>query len=309
MGRPGRPGAELMAKKERLGKGLGALLGEYLGDESSGMEARTVLVGAVHPNPFQPRREFREDELADLASSIRENGLLQPIVVRPAGNRRGSDRWELVAGERRWRAVTRLGWKDVPAIVREVDDRTLLVLALVENLQRSELNALEEAEGYQQLQDEFGLTHQEVAEAVGKDRSTVANMLRLLQLPVSVRRLVSVGDLSAGHARALLGLSTEHRMKEMAERAVSEGWSVRETESRVREDRPARKKRRKRSESTDPGRKELETALERLLGTEVKIRSTKGEGKGRIEIAFYDAEDFERVFELLAGKPAVEVVS
>lgn len=299
-----------MARKERLGKGLGALLGEYLGDEAESMEARTVLVSAVHPNPFQPRREFKEEELADLERSIGENGLLQPIVVRPAGNRRGSDRWELVAGERRWRAVTRLGWQNVPAIIREVDDRTLLVLALVENLQRAELNALEEAQGYQQLQDEFGLTHQEVAEAVGKDRSTVANMLRLLQLPVFVRRLVAAGELSAGHARALLGLDDERRIRAMAERAVAESWSVRETESQVRADRPGKgRKRRKSPEASDPARKELETALQRLLGTDVRIRSTQGGTKGRIEIAFYDPDDFERVFELLAGKPAVEVVS
>lgn len=298
-----------MVKKERLGKGLGALLGEYLGEEGADMEARTVRVSAVHPNPFQPRRDFKEEELADLVGSIEENGLLQPIVVRPAENRRGSDRWELVAGERRWRAVTRLGWTDVPAIIREVDDRTLLVLALVENLQRSELSPLEEAEGYKQLQTEFGLTQQQVAEAVGKDRSTVANLLRLLQLPVSVRRMVDGGQLTAGHARALLGLEDGHRMAELAERAVAEDWSVREMESRVREDQPRVRKRRRTSRQADPARKELETALQRSLGTEVRIRQGKGGVKGRIEVAFYDAEDFERVFELLAGKPAVEVVS
>ncbi len=298
-----------MAKKERLGKGLGALLGEYLGDEAVGMEARTLPVSSVHPNPFQPRREFSEEELADLVRSIDENGLLQPIVVRPAGNRRSSDRWELVAGERRWRAVTRLGWKDIPAVIRDVDDRTLLVLALVENLQRAGLNALEEAEGYQQLQDEFGLSQQQVAEAVGKDRSTVANMLRLLQLPASVRRLVDSGELSAGHARALLGLPDERRMRAVAELAVAEGWSVREMESRVRDDRPAKRTRRRKSRAADPAQKELETELQRLLGTEVKIRQTKKGSKGTIEISFYDPEDFERVFELLAGRPAVEVVS
>lgn len=298
-----------MAKKERLGKGLGALLGEYLGEEGADMEARTVRVSAVHPNPFQPRRDFKEEELADLVGSIDENGLLQPIVVRPAGNRRGTDRWELVAGERRWRAVTRLGWKDVPAIIREVDDRTLLVLALVENLQRSELSALEEAQGYKQLQEDFGLSQQDVAEAVGRDRSTVANMLRLLQLPVSVRRLVEAGELTAGHGRALLGLPNAPRMAELAEQAVAEGWSVRETEARVRDDQPKKPKRRKRSRQEDPGRKDLETALERSLGTEVRIRRGQGGSRGRIEVSFYDAEDFERVFELLAGKPAVEVVS
>lgn len=298
-----------MAKKDRLGKGLGALLGEYLGDEAVGMEARAVPVAAVHPNPFQPRREFKEEELADLVDSISANGLLQPIVVRPAGNRRSSDQWELVAGERRWRAVTRLGWKEVPAVIREVDDRTLLVLALVENLQRSGLNSLEEAEGYQQLQDEFGLSQQEVAEAVGKDRSTVANMLRLLKLPASVRRLLVAGELTAGHARALLAIDDEHRLREVAEQAVAEGWSVRETEARVRDAQPVKRPRRRKTKSKDPAQKELETELERVLGTEVKIRQTRADARGRIEISFYDADDFERVFELLAGKPAVEVVS
>ena len=298
-----------MAKKERLGKGLGALLGEYLGDEDGGTEARSVPVSAVHPNPFQPRREFNEEELGELAASIKENGLLQPIVVRPAGNRRGADRWELVAGERRWRAVTRLGWSDVPALVRDVDDRTLLVLALVENLQRSGLGALEEAQGYQQLVDEFGLSQKEVAEAVGRDRSTVANTLRLLQLPVSVRRFVEDGSLTAGHARALLGAPSNRRMAELAKQAVEKDWSVRETESRVRKAKPEGKKRSRKKKEPDPAVKALETELERVLGTEVRIRETRGSGKGRIEVSFYDAEDFERVFELLAGKPAVEVVS
>ena len=297
-----------MAKKERLGKGLGALLGEYLGEENAGTEARSVPVSAVHPNPFQPRREFDEDELSELASSIRENGLLQPIVVRPAGNRRGADRWELVAGERRWRAVTRLGWQDVPALVRDVDDRTLLVLALVENLQRSGLGAMEEAQGYQQLMDDFGLTQKEVAEAVGKDRSTVANTLRLLQLPASVRGLVEDGSLTAGHARAILG-APSNRMADLARQAVDQDWSVRETESRVRDAKPKKKRSRKKAKKEDPAVKALETELERVLGTRVRIKQTRGGVKGRIEVSFYDADDFDRVFELLAGKPAVEVVS
>jgi ParB family transcriptional regulator, chromosome partitioning protein len=298
-----------MAKKERLGKGLGALLGEYLGEGDGVATARNVPVAAVHPNPFQPRREFKEEELSDLADSIRENGLLQPIVVRPAGNRHGSDRWELVAGERRWRAVTRLGWKEVPAIVRAVDDRTLLVLALVENLQRSGLSALEEAEGYQQLVTEFGLSQQEVATAVGRDRSTVANTLRLLQLPVSVRRLVEAGALSAGHARALLSVPDAVRMADLGRQAAEHGWSVRETEERTRKA-AAKPMRRKRSgPGIDPAAKALEQALERALGTQVRIRRGRGVARGRIEVSYYDAEDFERIFELLAGRPAVEVVS
>ena len=296
-----------MAKKERLGKGLGALLGEYLGEEG-GTEARSVPVSAVHPNPFQPRREFNEEELEQLSASIKENGLLQPIVVRPAGNRRGTDRWELVAGERRWRAVTRLGWTDIPALVRDVDDRTLLVLALVENLQRSGLGALEEAQGYQQLVDEFGLSQKEVAAAVGRDRSTVANTLRLLQLPASVKRLLEDGSLTAGHARALLGAPSNRRMAELAKKAAEDDWSVRETERRVRKAKPT-KKRSKTEKEEDPAIKALETELERVLGTEVRIKQKRGGVQGKIEVSFYDNEDFERVFELLAGKPAVEVVS
>jgi ParB family transcriptional regulator, chromosome partitioning protein len=297
-----------MAKKERLGKGLGALLGEYLGEGGGAGETRTIPLGAVHPNPFQPRREFKEEELTDLAESIRQSGLLQPIVVRPAGNRQGADRWELVAGERRWRAITRLGWKEIPAVVRPVDDRTLLVLALVENIQRSELNALEEAAGFQQLVAEFGLSQQEVADAVGRDRSTVANTLRLLQLPASVRRLVESGALSAGHARALLGVPDALKMADLARVAAEQGWSVRETEQRVKKG-VAAGKRQPRARGADPSARSLEQELERSLGTQVRISRTRGGVKGRIEVSFYDAEDFERVFELLAGKPAVEVVS
>lgn len=295
-----------MARKDRLGKGLGALLGEYLGEQEGQLDARSVPISAVHPNPFQPRREFKEEELADLAASIKENGLLQPIVVRPAGNRQGSDRWELVAGERRWRAVTRLGWKDVPALVRPVDDRTLLVLALVENMQRAELGALEEAQGFQQLVDEFGLSQQEVADAVGRDRSTVANALRLLQLPASVRRLVEAGTLTAGHARALLSVPDARDMADLARRAAEEGWSVRETEARAKANRPKRKPK---AGTRDAAERELEKELERALGTQVRVKRLRGGRKGRIEVSYYGDEDFERIFELLTGRPAVEVVS
>lgn len=298
-----------MARKDRLGKGLGALLGEYLGEPEGRPETRSVPVASVHPNPFQPRREFKEEELAELAASIRENGLLQPIVVRPAGNRQGADRWELVAGERRWRAVTRLGWTDVPAMVRSVDDRTLLVLALVENLQRSQLSALEEAEGFQQLMDEFGLSQQDVAEAMGRDRSTVANTLRLLQLPASVRRMVEEGALTAGHARALLGVTDPRQMADLARRAADEQWSVRELEGRVRKDRPARRKAEGGKKKREAAEVELEKELERALGTQVRVKRVRGAGKGRIEVSFYGSEDFERLFELLTGTPAVEVVS
>jgi ParB family transcriptional regulator, chromosome partitioning protein len=298
-------------QRDRLGKGLGALLGEYLGDEAGGppgVQARMLGTSTIAPNPYQPRREFSEADLADLTASLKANGLLQPIVVRPS-TAGGVARWELVAGERRWRASMRLGWKEIPAVIKEVDDRTLLVLALVENLQRAQLSALEEAEGYQRLADEFSLTHQNVAEVVGKDRSTVANAVRLLQLPASVRHLLRDGSLSAGHARALLGLENERRIVEAAQQAVEEGWSVREVEAYVKR---ARKTPASQSKPSAPareaGEKALEEELQRVFGTDVRIRQSRGQ-KGRIEIPFYGADDFERVFELLAHRSATDVVS
>lgn len=297
-----------MSKRDRLGKGLGALLGEYLGedDDETGALSRPLPIARIRPNPFQPRREFDEDELAELATSIRENGLLQPIVVRPAEG--DEEAWELVAGERRWRAVTRLGWKNVPAIVRAVDDRTLLVLALVENLQRASLSPLEEAEGYKQLAEEFDLSQKEIAETVGRDRSTVANSIRLLQLPATVRRLVDAGDLSAGHARALLAIEGDRRLSELARQAAEEGWSVRETEARVKRTVTKQKPKKKTRRTRDPVERELEEALRRALGTQVKIHRGRG-NRGRVEIPFYSSEDFERIFELLVGDSVVEYVS
>ncbi len=299
----------MTAKRDRLGRGLGALLGEYLGEQpGAAATSKLIPVGAITANPFQPRREFSEEELADLVSSIRHSGLLQPIVVRPAPAGSSHAQWELVAGERRWRAVTRLGWREVPAIIREVDDRTLLVLALVENLQRSQLSAFEEAEGYKRLAEEFSLSQQEIAQAVGRDRSTVANILRLLQLPSSVRQLVADGKLSAGHARALLGVANENRMKELALKAAEEGWSVREIEEQVQKVRPtARRQKPRAPKAQDPSVGALEAALQRTLGTAVRIRVSGGK-TGRIEVPFYNTEDFERVFELMARFPASDVI-
>ena len=297
-------------KRDRLGKGLGALLGEYLGEEGvapSGVSARMLPVSEIAPNPYQPRREFSEEDLADLTASLRENGLLQPVVVRPAPGG-GAAKWELVAGERRWRASMRLGWKEIPAVVREVDDRTLLVLALVENLQRAQLSALEEAEGYQRLAEEFSLTQQQVADVVGKDRSTVANALRLLHLPVSVRQLMRDGKLSAGHARALLGLDNDRRIADVARQAADEQWSVREVESHVKRAKQPAREARPREKSREASEKMLEEELQRVLGTEVRIRRSRGH-RGRIEIPFFSAEDFERIFELIAGQSATDVVS
>lgn len=295
-----------MTRRDRLGKGLGALLGQYLDPQAANGEIRRVRVSAVVPNPLQPRRTFPDQELDELATSIRENGLLQPLVVRPAPG--APDRFELVAGERRFRAVTRLGWEDVPVLVREASDETLLVLALVENLQREALNPMEEAEGYHSLVERFGMSQADIARAMGKDRSTVANFLRLLNLPPSVRKLVESGELSMGHARAILTLDDAVRAGELARTAVREGWSVREMERRVGETATAgAQKRKKPARAPDPVVRALEEALQESLSTRVHIKRSR-KGKGVIEITFHGSEDFERVFELVTGRETSEVV-
>lgn len=293
-------------RKPRLGKGLSALLGEYMPTEDGPPQGpvRTVQLDRVAANPFQPRREFDSEQLAELTASIRENGLLQPLVVRP---RLSGEGWELVAGERRMRALRALGWTEAPAVVRELDDRAMLLLAIVENVQRAELSPLEEARGYRRLVDEFGLTQQEVAENVGRERSTVANLLRLLQLPASVQRLIDEGQISMGHARALLGAGSEQRIGSLARETAARGLSVREVERRVREERrqPGDSPREQEEQSADPHLKRVEVELRRALGTKVKIRVRKGKAdRGRLEIPFFGAEDFERLMEILLGSDA-----
>jgi ParB family transcriptional regulator, chromosome partitioning protein len=292
-------------KPRRLGRGLEALLGTTASGAAAASDARDrgelqrIRLGDIRPNPYQPRRTFDEAELADLEASLRENGLLQPITVRPAENAKG---FELVAGERRLRAASRLGWTDIPALVRKLDDKALLTLALVENLQRADLDPLEEAEGYQRLIDEFDLTQQQVADVVGKDRSTVANMLRLLSLPASVRRMVQESKITLGHARALLALGDEQAMTDLARRIVAEGLTVRDVERSARdhsaERRPARERSSKR-EGT-PITRRIEDDLRRHLQTDVRISVGEGE-KGTIAISFYSADDLERVLDLVLG--------
>ncbi|MGH7554360.1 MAG: ParB/RepB/Spo0J family partition protein [Longimicrobiales bacterium] len=298
-----------MTRRDRLGKGLGALLGEYLGDQVGVPTVRSLPVASIAPNPFQPRRDFSDEDLSELAASMSQNGLLQPVVVRPVASPGGAGpRWELVAGERRWRAAMRLGWKEIAGAVRDVDDRTLLVLALVENLQRAGLSPLEEADGFRRLGEEFSLSQQQIADVVGRDRSTVANAMRLLQLPASVRQMVADGRLTAGHARALLGLGSDRRITALAREAAEKGWSVREVEAQVQRQSPKRRVRAGGDRARDPAEQHLEDELQRLFGTAVRIRRARGVN-GRIEIPFYGAEDFERVFEMLVGKNAAEVLS
>jgi ParB family chromosome partitioning protein len=289
-----------LAKPEsrRLGKGLGALLGEYLEEPTSGeIPIRELDVGRIRPNPFQPRRQFQDDSLDELEASIRENGLLQPLVVRPSG-----PDFELVAGERRWRVLTRLGWEKVPTVVRPVSDEQMLVMALVENLQREDLGPLEEAVGYQQLIDGFGLTQKSVARRVGRDRSTVANALRLLTLPPEVRDLVSQGALTAGHARAVLSVDGEAEQIALAREVVLKGLSVREAEALARRGRKPEKRGEKRGRhSEDPVARKAAVLLSRAYGTDVKV-SLKSKTSGEIRIPFRDPDDFERVTRELLGE-------
>lgn len=291
------------ARRDRLGRGLGALLGDYLAAPDEG-EVRRLPVQSIAPNPLQPRQDFSAPELEELARSIRVNGLLQPLVVRPLPGSKG--RYELVAGERRFRAVRVLGWEDVPAVVREVEDEALLVLALVENLQREALNPLDEAEGYRSLADRFGMTQEDIARAVGKERSTVANFLRLLRLPPSVRKLVRDGKLTMGHARALLSIEDPVRCADLARRAMKDGWSVRETERRATLGKSEKAEKRL-PPAGDPLVSALEEALREHLSTRVLLRGV-ARGKGVIEIPFHSADDFERLFALIVGREASEVV-
>lgn len=260
-----------------------------------------IPVESVVPNEFQPRRRFEEEPLAALAASIRELGVLQPILVRPDGTG-----FELIAGERRWRAARRAGLRTIPALVRETDDLSSLEQAVVENLHRKDLNALEEAAAYQQLVDDFGLTQDQVATRVGKSRSAVSNTLRLFQLPPVVQRMVSDGGLSAGHARAVLSVMDPARQVALARRIVAEGLSVRDAEEAAKALDSADSGRRgsadgansgERGRSKSVGALEIEFELGELLSTDVEV--VEASGTGRIVIRFADGEDLDRIYRLL----------
>lgn len=295
-----------MERRSGLGRGLGALIPQDIADVTSPRTGvREVPISQIEPNPYQPRSHFDEESLAGLTASIRELGVLQPILVRELG----ADRYALIAGERRWRASKRAGLQFMPIIVRDVSDELTLQHALVENLHRDDLNPLEEAAAYQQLIEDFNMTQEAVAQRVGKSRSAIANLLRLFQLPPHVQRMVADGQVSAGHAKALLGTPDRAFQEALARRIVNDGLTVRETEEAVRqrasssaakpsggEPGPARDT--PGSKLRAPGLLELEELLAEQLDTRVKINM--GPKRGRVVIEFADLEDLERIYRVMA---------
>jgi ParB family chromosome partitioning protein len=293
-----------VARPGGLGKGLGALIPTGTVAEQAGGLA-DIPTSEIRPNPQQPRQYFDEEALAGLAESIREVGVLQPVLVRAAE----AGGYELIAGERRWRAARRVGLQTIPAIIRVADDAALLQHAIVENVQREELNPLEEAAAYQQLIEDFTLTHDEVAVRVGKSRATITNTLRLLQLPPTIQRYVKDGSLRMGHARALLGTPDRGFQEQLAKRAVAEDLSVREVEEAIKarsEDagstvpRPSAAT----TKLPPPGLLELEELLGDYLETRVKI--SMGPRRGRVQIDFANLEDLERIYRAMT-QPVVRV--
>jgi ParB family chromosome partitioning protein len=310
----------VVARRSGLGKGLSALIPtEVVGDRSSAL--REVPIGSIKPNPRQPRVNFDEDTMSSLTASIKELGILQPVLVRQIGGEAADD-FELIAGERRWRAARRAGLHTIPVLVLTSDETRSLEQALVENLHRQDLNVLEEAAAYQQLIEDFGYTHDQVATRVGKSRTAVTNTLRLLQLPAGVQRLLAEGQISAGHARALLGTPDRGYQEMVAKAVVSDGLTVRAVEEMVRQrsegndgdqaaapDDPEQKGGRHGGPSAGssdarrlppPGILELEELLSGHLNTRVKVDLTSKRGK--VVVEFATLEDLERIYKLMVGR-------
>jgi ParB family transcriptional regulator, chromosome partitioning protein len=292
---------------KRLGRGLEALLGPVSREQAEASGAlRELPMTSLKPNPYQPRTTMDETQLDELVASIQASGLLQPVVVRPKGNG-----YELIAGERRWRAANRLGWAKIPAVIKDVDDQTLLTLALIENLQRDNLSPIDEAAGYQRLGSEFKLPQSEIARMVGRNRATVANLLRLLQLPPEIQAMVHERRLAEGHARALLSLAEPAAMLALGRQAVDEGWSVREMEARVRGEVPsgateaapeAPRRVRPAGRAVTADVKRIEDALRKHLGTDVRV-TTRRRGRGFLTLSYYSNDDLARLLELILGRP------
>jgi ParB family chromosome partitioning protein len=298
-----------MTKSERrkaLGKGLHSLLPTRpagptpTSAPSAGTpdgDVQRLPIEQVTPNPNQPRRDFDEAALLELAQSIEREGIIQPIIVRKAG----SNQYQIIAGERRWRAAKLGGLQQIPVIVRNADDQQALELAIVENIQREDLNPIELAIAFQRMASELSLSHDQIGQKTGKERTTITNSVRLLQLPEELQGMVASRRLSPGHARALLKFEDEETQREIAQRCVSEGWSVRQIEQFTRPQTKARKAKPP-DGPTDPNVKFALTELERVLGTKVRITENRN-GGGRIEIEYYSADDLSRIYDLVIGAP------
>ena len=308
----GKEVAKSAAKKRGLGRGLEALLGPKAAAQAPALEAtpgdvlRTLPVDALAPGRYQPRKTMDDAKLAELAESIRAQGVIQPIVVRDLGrpSKAGGPRYEIIAGERRWRATRLAGLAGIPAVVREVDDRTVVAMALIENIQREDLNPLEEAQALQRLIEEFALTHASAAEAVGRSRAAVSNLLRLLELPTEIRALLEARQLEMGHARALLTLAPAAAIA-LAKQSAEAGWSVREVEHRAQQlaagtvaAKPASKAGKRRA---SPDIHALENELGELLGTRVSIANGRG-NRGRLVIHYTDLEVLDGLLARLRGR-------
>ena len=288
-------------KKRGLGRGLDALLGGGSRDDtpvknrtdtdSGGL--REVAVDLIDRSPYQPRADFNEEALQELADSIRAQGVIQPVVVRP--NPKKAGRFELIAGERRWRAAQLAGLHEVPTVIRDVDDQAAMAMALIENIQRQALNPIEEAEALNRLIDEFGLTHEQTAEAVGRSRAAVSNMLRLLNLEVGVKAMLQKGQLEMGHARALLGLSGGAQFK-AAQEVEAKGLSVRETERLVKNAGMPPAAKPGSGSRSDPDTQRLEDELSEKLGAKVKFQTGKG-GKGKLVISYNSIDELDGILE------------
>lgn len=282
-------------KKGTLGKGLDALIPKE--DKGSESKAQSLLVAPIydlHPNTHQPRKEFDDSAISELAASIKEKGILQPLIVR-----RSVKGYEIIAGERRWRAAQGAGVTEVPIIVKEATDREMLELALIENLQREDLNPIEEAYAYQHLINDFGLTHEDVSQQIGKDRSTITNQLRLLRLPDEAKSALTQGDISTGHARALLSLELESDIIAVLGRVLKQKLSVRKTEQLIQN--LSKPKPQKRAlPPPDPYILQTADEMKKSLGTQVKI--VNNAGRGKIEIEFYSESELERLTDYILGK-------
>ncbi len=283
-----------------LGRGLNALLGDESSTTATDTISPEIDIDLIDPNPEQPRTRFAEANLEELTQSIRANGVVQPIVLRSIGGR-----YQIVAGERRWRASQRAGLRRIPAVVKKVSDEKLLELALVENIQRQELNPIEEAKAYRKLIDTLGLTQEVVAERVGKDRTVVTTSMRLLRLPGEIQRVIEEGGLSAGHGRALMMTDDPKIQRVIANSAIDLGWSVRETEKAIkrgRSDKSQTVDKKGVNRNIDANIKAAETKLMRTLNTNVKIVPGKKGTGGKIEIEYYGTDDLDRIFQQLVKK-------